>query len=63
MSEQDKKAAETGLPDLEPKAGEDPKGGIIAVLIGLNQPAAPTTELPAVQTPGTLAGGGPHVIR
>jgi hypothetical protein len=57
MSEQ-KKAQETELTDLEPK--EDPKGGIIAILIGLKPPAPPSTELPAVQSPG-LTIPGPHV--
>ena len=51
------KPAETELTDLEPK--EDPKGGIIAILIGLRQPAPTSTELPAVQNPGIIPG--PHV--
>jgi hypothetical protein len=57
MSDQ-KNKPETELTDLEPK--EDPKGGIIAILIGLKPPAPPSTQLPAVQNPG-LTIPGPHV--
>lgn len=48
----DNKPKTEALEDLEPK--QDPKGGIIAILIGLFKPASP------VQTPAEIKGFDPQ---